>query len=207
MVFWGWLTNCKGVDQTFSGRFSPIFRGLVWARLIAADTRVKDRDKNPLQKIFFIFLNTFLIKVNYGLCSFCAVAKLLQKGLFFTFSLPSHLRLGDIILHLPFLKFNNKIWYERWMYFSLCKPESRNGALPLYPSIWYYILKSSLEKCRISGQHKKKTAWDSTNQIWGTGIPYVQISENPRPRSWASSLSSRTLKITSFQIEILSNSF
>ena len=83
----------------------------------------------------------------------------------FYFSLPSHLRLGDIILHLPFLKFNNKIWYERWMYFSLCKPESRNGALPLYPSIWYYILKSSLEKCRWCGQHKKKTAWDSTNQF------------------------------------------
>jgi len=45
------------------------------------------------------------------------------------------------------------------------------------------FLKSSLEKCRISEQHKKKTAWDSTNQIWGTGIPYVQIRENPRPRS------------------------
>jgi alpha-amylase len=32
-------------------------------------------------------------------------------------------------------------------------------------------LKSSLEKCRFSGQHKKKTAWDSTIENWinGTG--------------------------------------
>lgn len=51
-----------------------------------------------------------------------------------------------------------------------------------------------------------KTAWVSTYPIWGTGIPYVQISE-PTPKRELLYLSSRTLKITSFQIEILSNSF
>ena len=65
-----------------SGSASPILRDLVWAKLVVAATIVNTRDKNPLQKIFFIFLNRFLIKFKDCKCSFCVVAKLLRKGFF-----------------------------------------------------------------------------------------------------------------------------
>ena len=65
-----------------SGSASPMVSDLFWAKPVVKARKVKNRDKKALQKIFFIFLNRFLIKFKDCKCSFCVVAKLLRKGLF-----------------------------------------------------------------------------------------------------------------------------
>jgi hypothetical protein len=76
------VDQLQGVDQTFSGRFSPIFRGLVWAKLVAAATRVKARDINPLQKIFFIFLLWFN-SLNLALSASCKFQTFAERAFLF----------------------------------------------------------------------------------------------------------------------------
>jgi hypothetical protein len=55
----------KEVVQKLSGRGSPTLIDLFCAKDVVAATRVKTRDRIPLQKIFFILLNRFLIIINH----------------------------------------------------------------------------------------------------------------------------------------------
>jgi hypothetical protein len=67
------LTTFKGVVQKLSGRESPILRDLFWAKDVVTARRIKARDIDPLQKIFFIFLNRFLMIINDSYALSCGL--------------------------------------------------------------------------------------------------------------------------------------